>query len=253
MTPDIANTRTLLERLRINGIAYFASIEYAEDHPSTYETYASDDADYYWSLLDETDQQTSIKLQSELIQVINLIANCIKQSSLLTEADRRDLGVWTKSLRASLRLRRYHAWDTEVLHDEGTVLGVQQAGQSDTDPVQPKRAGASFERNISNLLGLVDLLDISPTLSTDEFRANPQATAEYEPDSAFVMMQIDPQKPELEDRYNAIKECFVQFGITAVRADDIEHEDVITEKIREKIRSSEFLIADLTAERPSVY
>ena len=38
-----------------------------------------------------------------------------------------------------------------------------------------------------------------------------------------------------------------------VRADEIEHSEVITDKIMEKIRSSEFLLADLSGERPSVY
>ena len=132
-------------------------------------------------------------------------------------------------------------------------MGIQQAGQSDTNPLGQKDAFITFERDISNLVGLVDLLDVSPILLSDEFRINPQATVKYEPDTAFVMMQIDSSVPELEDRYNAIKECFVQFGITAIRADDIEHEDVITNKIREKIRTSEYLIADLTGERPSVY
>ena len=250
MTPDFVKTRMRLEKLKENGHAYFADIENWAKHVTIYE---GPEADRYWSKLDETHRQTSTELQSELMQVIKTIANCIKRSSLLTEADRRDLGAWTKSIRAALCLRRYHHWDTEVLHDEGTVLGVQQAGQSDTTPAHPKQARHNFEKDISNLLGLVDLLDISPTLSTDEFRANPQATAEYESDTAFVMMQLDPQKPDLEDVYNTIKDCCAQFGITAVRADEIEHEEEITDKIREKIRTSEFLIADLTGERPSVY
>ncbi len=250
MTPDFANTRNRLEQLNTDGLAYFAALD---GWPRNNRIYGNHEADYYWSKLDEKNQQTSFKLQAELIQVIKTITNCIKQASLLTEADRRDLGTWTKSLRASLRLRRYAAWDMEVMHDEGAVLGVRPAGQSDTEPAHPEEARLNFQQIISNLRGLVDLLDISPTIATDAFRANPQATTEYEPDTAFVMMQIDPQKSELEDRYNTIKDCFAKFGIAAVRADEIEHADVITEKIREKIRSSEFLIADLTGERPSVY
>ena len=250
MTPDFADTRTLLGQLKTAGCEFFNSITHLEDDS---DRYANHEADHYWSQLDEIPQETSIKLQSDLIQVTKTIANSMNQSILLTEADRRDLGTWTKSVRASLRLRRYYAWDTEVLHDEGRVLGVQPAGQSDTAPLHPTQAYRSFERDISNLLGLVDLLDVPAILSTDEWRANPQATAEYEPDTAFVMMQIDSGKPELEDTYNAIKGCFAQFGIEAVRADDIEHEDVITRKITERIKVSEFLVADLTGARPSVY
>ena len=250
MTSDFSKTRTRLEKLKENGLAYFAGIENWAEVVYTYERA---EADLYWSQLDETRRMTSTELQSELMQAIKIMANCIKRSSLLAEADRRDLGVWTKSIRASLRLRQYHHWEAEVLHDEGTVLGIQQAGQSDATPAHPKQARRNFEQDISNLLGLVDLIAVSPTLVTDEFLVNPQATAEYERDSAFVMMQIDPQNSELEDTYNVVKDCFEHFGITAVRADEIEHESVITEKIRAKIRASEFLMADLTGERPSVY
>lgn len=250
MTLDFADTRSLLDQLRTAGLNFFDSIVNLEDASGSY---LDLEFDHYWSQLDGTLQNTSTKLQSDLIQIIKPIANSMKHSTLLSEADRRDLGTWAKSVRASLRLRRYSTWDAEVLHDEGIVLGVQPAGQSDTTPVHPKQACQSFDQDITNLLGLVDLLDIPPILSTDAWRANPQATVEYEPDTAFVMMQIDRNKPELEDLYNAIKECFAQFGIEAVRADEIEHEDVITKKIMERIKVSEFLIADLTGERPSVY
>lgn len=71
--------------------------------------------------------------------------------------------------------------------------------------------------------------------------------------TAFVLMAMDREKPELVDVYTAIKDVCREFGIKAYRADEIEHQDRITDRILEEIQTCEFLIADLTHERPNVY
>jgi len=73
------------------------------------------------------------------------------------------------------------------------------------------------------------------------------------PNTAFVLMSMDPSKAELEDVYSAIKDTCKEFEIAAYRADEIQHQDRITDRILQEIATCEYLIADLSYERPNVY
>ncbi len=73
------------------------------------------------------------------------------------------------------------------------------------------------------------------------------------PRTAFIIMWMDPDQPELEEVHRTIVEVCASAGISAARADDIQHSDLITAVVLEQIQTSEFVIADLTGARPNVY
>jgi hypothetical protein len=86
--------------------------------------------------------------------------------------------------------------------------------------------------------------------------SHPQATSPQglsHPNTAFILMSMDKKRHDLDDVVDGIKLVCSAFGIQASRADDIMHEGVITDVILQHIRSAEFLIADLSGERPNVY
>lgn len=92
-----------------------------------------------------------------------------------------------------------------------------------------------------------------PPISVIAHNPSQSVQASYNPNTAFILMAMDPSQPELDDVRNTIKEVCGNFGIRALRADDVEHQDKITDLILQYINNSEFLIADLTGERPNVY
>jgi hypothetical protein len=210
--------------------------------------------DEFWNLLDDKLQKKAQTLVTKIIKVAPLISESARLTTYLSQTDQIDLGHAIKGLRSSLYLCRYRYWGPEVLHDEGTVLGIEAAGQADDEGVYPDTALQIFEecyRRINSIVELVNPLTVQ--IAEKNIITTGQKATAIQPDVAFIMMWMDPGRPELEDVYTTIKRTFKKFGISAERADEIEHSGKITEEIINKIRVSEFLYADLTGARPNVY
>lgn len=208
----------------------------------------------FWNMLDEVLQTKAKTIVTKIIKVAPLISESARLTTYLSQTDQIDLGHAIKGLRSSLYLCRYRYWGPEVLHDEGTVLGVEPAGQTDDEGVYPDTALQVFEECYRRIASIVELVNpLTVQIAEKNIITTGQKSTAIQPDIAFIMMWMDPIQPELEDVYATVKRCFNKYGISAERADDIEHSGKITEEIINKIRSSEFLYADLTGARPNVY
>lgn len=201
----------------------------------------------------EADQGATERLNKEIPQIIVRLIELSKVSPVISDVDRSDLKFSLRELLASLRFRRYQHWGTYIHSDEDRVLGVDPPGQRE-DECRAQDAFKQFVQARDNVQRIIDLLVPSDTPeATAIARSETANIRQYRPNTAFIMMWISDEHPELEDVKNAIKEVFKSFGITAIRSDEIEHSDLITERILAEIATSEFLIGDLTGGRTSVY
>lgn len=209
--------------------------------------------DFYWKQLDSTTQSTAISLISKLLPICAAVAESARRSALTGTEDTHDVKVAAKKARAALRLRAYKYRRADVLHDEGSVLGFQPAEQSEPHSLEPARAETEFFDALEALETVLRLVESTTAEVKQVADAAAQETTKYRTGTAFIMMWMDPAHPELTDVADCVRSVFKTFGVRAVRADDIEHEGLITERVINEIRTSEFLFADLTGMRPNVY
>ena len=237
---EITSYRERLESIREGGQHYFAQA----DPQRVKERYGQ----HSW-LDDRSEiQDRASALRTEIKRLAVDLAGTARGSPLIADADFQDLRHGTRQMLASFGFKVYLHFPTEVHHDEGVVLGVDPPSQREEALSNPKKAKTLFNEGAAKISNLIDFLSPAEAIQTTH-----TGSSTYQPNTAFIMMAIDSNRPELEDVKTAIKEVFAEFGIRAETADEKEHEGVIMDQILEEIETNEFLIADLTGERPNVY
>lgn len=210
-------------------------------------------ADEYWQQVPTELQRTAENLVSRLLAFGARLGEAAKSSTLAGPEDQRDVKLSVKGMRSALRLRNFQYVEADVLHDEGTVLGLRPASQSEAFGLGPKDAHERFLSSAQSLAAVLKIVEASAQEHSPNLGATAPAPAKYRAGTAFIMMWMDPTHPELTDVADAVRAVFQTFDIRAVRADDIEHEGLITDRVLNEIRTAEFLFADLTGTRPNVY
>jgi len=195
------------------------------------------------------------ELESRTASWAGQFASLARLSALLNAADQGELRIGTRTMIAALRLKKYSFYEASLMSWEDQVYGVQPATQSEeeTPPVWAIEAFDSAAGKLGHLLLLLKGGGSEPQGLVPGWRQPATSGSEQRRDTAFILMWMSEDHPELTDVKEGITEVFREFGVSAIRADDIEHEGVITERILQEISSAEFLIADLTGARPNVY
>lgn len=214
--------------------------------------YGPYETNYYWDLLPEELTERGKDLIARLLPTCAQLAEKTRSSPLTGSEDTQDVKLATKAIRAALYFRKFSYSKIEILHDEGSFLGVQPAEQNEDQALSPVKAKSEFYHHLTTLTGILKLIEASPSPENNINSLVPESL-KYIAGTAFIMMWMDANNPDLADVVDVVKNVFQNFGIRAVRADDIEHEGQITERILNEIKTAEFLFADLTGTRPNVY
>jgi diguanylate cyclase (GGDEF)-like protein len=157
-SPDHKTLQRRMVEIRDMALAYFDRYETdldASEHPSMFPFPTQD----VWASVSSDDRKVVAQLSEDIDRNVAGIARAAKAvAPLVSELDQKELRKHMRSMTAALRFRQYEEWDSDVLHDEGTVLGVTQPGHSENRQIAAKDARQEFETNYDAVVRVLKLI-----------------------------------------------------------------------------------------------
>ena len=194
-------------RRQLRGILKLANRYFADAQPVKVDRGNWRGADERWVIEDPNTLKAAESMRMSVKELSVAVAAAARASPLLDEADMQQLRQSTREMLASVHYRKYHHAGVYVHHDEGVVLGVDPPSHKESELKDASKAREYFVVAAGRIHDLIDLL-----LPTGSNQLVLGETSSYRPNTAFIMMAINSQKPELEDIRNGIKEVFEEFG-----------------------------------------
>ncbi|MEW9834513.1 hypothetical protein ABUE29_02685 [Mesorhizobium sp. ZMM04-4] len=172
-----------------------------------------------------------------------------------------------------LTLKEREEVRAEIMQRKSSVENiVSQAGRARTVTITPPpivgglilRDRDPFDMLLNAPYGMdmisvvIDMIDesigaIKGGALTRTPRNEPAVKLEIEKSYAFIAMAIDPSDKAAVDVLDTIKDAAAKRGIKAERVDEQHANTRITDRILSSIRRAEFVICDLTGNRPNVF
>ncbi len=208
-----------------------------------------------WEKTSDEHKDKSNHLSISTLQWFNTILNVIIP---YTVYDNQYLYFISRRISASLKLKRKNKpYPTDTSRP---IEIIERKHPSVVAHLRPMKT--DIDTDMDEVLEIVEVgfekallivQSVPSNISSMKMNVSQNSKKSVNPNTAFILMAMNPDNPELVDINNMIKDVCSTFNISAQRADDIEHQDKITDVILKNIESSEFLIADLSGERPNVY
>lgn len=111
----------------------------------------------HWAAVSDEDRERVKELARRVDRAVARTATIAHSSTLISDVDRTELRTHMRRMTAALRFREYEQWDRGVLHDEGTVLGVTQPGESENRCIEVNEAREIFESSYEAVLRILEL------------------------------------------------------------------------------------------------